>query len=71
MCPWMAMNTLTKLSHVLEQGENEILIEENIRQEAKKSLDRMLAFSDSVKMNVRASGDLAQDQVLFANVGPA
>ncbi|UNM96917.1 quinolinate synthase NadA [Ignatzschineria rhizosphaerae] len=71
MCPWMGMNTLTKLSSVLEHGENEIFIEENIRQEAKKSLDRMLAFADNTKINIRASGDLSQDHTLFANIGPA
>lgn len=71
MCPWMAMNTLTKLSHILESGNNEILIDETIRQQAKTSLDRMLEFSERMQLNIRASGDLGKDQALFANVGPA
>ncbi len=44
-CPWMAMNDLQKLTHVLESGDNEIHIEENIRQRAVMPLERMLAFS--------------------------
>lgn len=44
-CPWMAMNGLQNLAHVLETGENEIFIDETIRQGAVNSLDRMLDFS--------------------------
>jgi len=44
-CPWMAMNSLEKLAHVLETGENEILIDETIRQRAVIPIQRMLDFS--------------------------
>lgn len=71
MCPWMAMNTLTKIADILETGSNEIQVDESIREQAKVSMDRMLNFSDKMKLNVRASGDLMQDQALFAHVGPA
>ena len=75
MCPWMAMNTLTKLDLLLSSPEKarqgEILVEENIRQKALKSLGRMLDFSAQKSISIQASGDLLQDQALFHNIGPA
>lgn len=44
-CPWMAMNSLEKLVHVLETGDNEIHIDEAIRQQAVIPIQRMLDFS--------------------------
>lgn len=44
-CPWMAMNDLDKLLHVLKTGDNEILVDEDIRVEALKSTQRMLDFA--------------------------
>jgi quinolinate synthase len=44
-CPWMAMNGLENLLHVLETGDNEIHIEESIRQRALLPIQRMLDFS--------------------------
>ena len=46
-CPWMAMNGLHNLLHVLETGENEIHIDENIRKAAYRSTKRMLDFNAS------------------------
>ena len=44
-CPWMAMNTLDKLEHVLKTGANEVRIEESIRAKAVISIQRMLDFA--------------------------
>jgi quinolinate synthase len=44
-CPWMAMNGLQNLADVLATGNNEIFLDESIRQAAVKSLNRMLDFS--------------------------
>ena len=44
-CPWMAMNGLHNLLHVLETGENEIFVEEDIRKAAYRSTMRMLDFA--------------------------
>ena len=44
-CPWMAMNDLEKLVHVLENGDNEIHIDETVRQRAVLPLERMLEFN--------------------------
>lgn len=71
MCPWMAMNSLAKLRDVLKLGSNEIKVDEEIRVGAVKSLNRMLDFSEKMRVNVQASGDLLQDQRLFQHVGPA
>lgn len=71
MCPWMAMNSLAKLRDALKLGSNEIKVDEAGRVGAVKSLNRMLDFSEKMRVNVQASGDLLQDQRLFQNVGPA
>lgn len=44
-CPWMAMNSLRKLSRVLETGDNEIFVETDIAQRAKNSIQRLLDFT--------------------------
>jgi quinolinate synthase len=43
-CPWMKMNDLDRLLHVLGDGHDEILIDETIRRQAEKSIKRMLEF---------------------------
>jgi quinolinate synthase len=43
-CPWMAMNSLRNLADALESGNNEIVIDETIRQKAVLPLERMMAF---------------------------
>ncbi len=44
-CPWMAMNGLENLAAVLESGDNEIHVPEDIRRKALVSIQRMLDFS--------------------------
>ena len=44
-CPWMAMNGLHNLLHVLETGENEVFVDEDVRVKALKSTQRMLDFA--------------------------
>jgi quinolinate synthase len=70
-CPWMAMNGLRNLLHVLETGENEIDVDATIRTKAVVCIDRMLDFAAARKANVRPSADLAEEQTLFAGIGPA
>ncbi len=70
-CPWMAMNGLRNLLHVLETGENQIHVNPQVGAAAKVSIDRMLDFAAAKKKNVQASGDLAKDAPLFAGIGPA
>jgi quinolinate synthase len=43
-CPWMAMNSLDNLEHVLEIGSNEIHVEEAVRVRALRATQRMLDF---------------------------
>jgi len=43
-CPWMAMNNLNNLASVLEEMNNEITIDESIRQKAVEPLTRMMSF---------------------------
>ncbi len=70
-CPWMAMNGLANLAHVLEHGDGEIFVDPAIGERARLPIDRMLAFAAERKKRVQASGDLARDGGLFANVGAA
>ena len=44
-CPWMAMNDLTGLIHVLETGDGEIHLEEEVRRGALRSTQRMMDFT--------------------------
>ncbi len=44
-CPWMGMNALQNLEQVLITGNNEIHIDPDIRDQAVKSIQRMLDFA--------------------------
>ena len=48
-CPWMAMNGLDNLLHVLRTGDQEIHIDPSLALRAKLPLDRMLNFSAQLK----------------------
>jgi len=45
-CPWMAMNTLDRLEHALQNKQNEIFLEEDVIRLARIPLQRMLDFSN-------------------------
>lgn len=47
-CTWMAMNGLENLAHSLEYGENEVFVDEAIRQQALKSVNRMMDFAKNI-----------------------
>ena len=51
-CPWMAMNGLRNLVHVLETGANEIAVEESIRRRAVVPVQRMLDFAAERKVTI-------------------
>lgn len=51
-CPWMAMNTLEQLVHVLEQGDQEIFVDPAIGKQAVVPLQRMLNFAQELKLKV-------------------
>jgi len=70
-CPWMAMNGLQNLLHVLETGSNEIHVDPVIGKQAVVCIDRMLDFAAQQKANVRPLGSLENEQKLFAGIGPA
>ncbi len=56
-CPWMAMNDLQSLAHVLETGANEIHVEESVRLRALRSTQRMLDFAKAQKKKVLGQGN--------------
>ena len=47
-CPWMAMNSLEKIRNVLQSGDQEIQVDEDVRLKAVNSLSRMLNFRKPV-----------------------
>jgi quinolinate synthase len=57
-CPWMAMNGLAGLVHVLETGANEVLVDPLLGQRAKRPIDRMLAFTAAAASRSHAPGAL-------------
>ncbi len=48
-CPWMAMNELDGILQVLQKADQKIEVDLALAQRAKLPLDRMLAFSASLK----------------------
>ncbi|MDO9218173.1 MAG: quinolinate synthase NadA, partial [Lacisediminimonas sp.] len=70
-CPWMAMNSLETLAHVLESGDNEILVDPEIGRQALVPIDRMLRFAEIRKQDPRPVGELGKEDALFAGIGPA
>ena len=45
VCPDMKLITLEKILHVLQTGENEVHITEDLRKESGKTLERMLELA--------------------------
>lgn len=55
-CPWMAMNGLAGLAHVLETGAHEVKIDPALGLRARLPIDRMLAFTAALKNGQPTSG---------------
>jgi len=56
-CPWMAMNSLRKLVHVLETGANEIRVDREILARAKLPIQRLLDFAAARKQVIYGAND--------------
>jgi len=63
-CPWMAMNGLASVAHVLETGANEIQVDPTLGLRARLPIDRMLAFTAALKSGQPSAG-------LVPNIGAA
>jgi quinolinate synthase len=59
-CPWMAMNGLAGVAHVLAFGSNQVAIEPALIESARLPIDRMLAFTAALK-NGQSAGSLVRD----------
>jgi len=53
-CPWMAMNGLAGLAHVLETGTNEVFVDPAVIDRARVPIERMLAFTAALKKGAPA-----------------
>lgn len=49
-CPWMALNALENLAHVLETGDQEIHVDPELGRQAIIPLERMLDFTQKMKL---------------------
>ncbi|EPJ54349.1 MAG: quinolinate synthetase [Osedax symbiont Rs2] len=49
-CPWMAMNGLQNIVGALENYSNEVFVDEQLRVQAQKPLQRMLDFAKTLKV---------------------
>ncbi len=58
-CPWMAMNSLAGLAHVLETGANEVHVNPALALRAKLPIDRMLAFTAALRSGQSTSAMVA------------
>jgi quinolinate synthase len=56
-CPWMSMNGLRNLAHVLETGLNEIKIDAETCRKAVVPIQRMLDFAVEQNLQVRGRGN--------------
>lgn len=57
-CPWMKMNDLQRLARVLDTGDNEIHIEEQVRSKAERSLKRMVDFANEhIRPGMKVTGN--------------
>ncbi len=56
-CPWMAMNSLTKLLATLESGNNEIFVDAAIIERAKAPIKRLLDFAGQRKQLIYGNND--------------
>ena len=63
-CPWMAMNGLAGLAHVLETGTNAVHVDPALGLLARRPIDRMLAFTAALKSGKPVAG-------LVPNIGAA
>ena len=55
-CPWMAMNGLAGLAHVLETGSNEVHVDPALGLLARRPIDRMLAFTAALRAGQPVAG---------------
>ncbi len=55
-CPWMAMNGLAGLAHVLETGGNEVHVDPALGLRARLPIDRMLAFTAALRSGQPTAG---------------
>jgi quinolinate synthase len=56
-CPWMAMNGLRNLAEVLENIDNEILVDEDVRRKALIPLQRMMDFAKKRGIGMKGKGN--------------
>ena len=56
-CPWMAMNSLTKLLAVLKSGANEIIVDADVIERARRPIKRLLDFAAQRKQVIYGNSD--------------
>ncbi len=54
-CPWMALNALDNLAHVLESGDQEIFVDAELGKQAVVPLQRMLDFAQELRLQTKGN----------------
>jgi quinolinate synthase len=54
-CPWMAMNELELLAQVFDIGDNEVLVDKTLGEQAMVPLKRMLDFAAELQLTVKGN----------------
>ncbi len=71
-CPWMAMNSLRGVARVLEEGNNEVRVDDDIAARARISIERMLEFAAAHRIGGRPkAGGLSANPEAHGGLGPA
>jgi quinolinate synthase len=70
-CPWMAMNSLRAVKHVLETGANAIEVDPAIAADARRPIERMLDFAQTHGIQSSRPKSEALDQQKTEGIGPA
>lgn len=56
-CPWMAMNSLTRLLETLRSGVNEVFVDGSIIERARLPIERLLSFAAQRKQVIYGASD--------------
>ncbi|MGA0007403.1 MAG: quinolinate synthase NadA [Burkholderiaceae bacterium] len=70
-CPWMAMNSLAGVAHVLQTGANAVHVDPALIQPACAPIDRMLSFTQALKAGQGQAAALLTAGAMVEGIGAA
>jgi len=70
-CPWMAMNSLVGVAHVLKTGANAVHVDPALIPPACVPIDRMLSFTQALKAGQGQAAALMTAGAMVEGIGAA